>query len=346
MFPSNSEFKMRLLIVWWDRNAVQNFKTQCEGLMKSTQIEMTNDLSHAFNFAEHSVPEVCIVSQQFCLLPEFEIFAALLSAIGCECLIDQDVTEEGNGMVSVGSYSLSILDEAIFDVCCRVTREHNAVDQSIWLAADLDHQIPISFSKDRVLLIGASTGGIDALLQILNELPSTTPPILIVQHTGAGFAGSLIRLLNRDTRVEVKAAVDGEPLVSGCAYMSPSVEVHLGMSQTNGTKQCRLIKGDQISGHRPSVDSLFYSAVPVAPNVSAALLTGMGSDGAAGLLALRNAGAKTFVQDKESSVVHGMPSAALKLGASDHIVNIKGMAAALLNSCLPDDTQSCQRKVS
>ena len=197
----------------------------------------------------------------------------------------------------------------------------------------------VLYNTDRLILIGASTGGVDALQCLLKDYPQHGPPLMIVQHTGDRYLKSLARHLDRHSEITVKSAVDGEALRPGHAYLAPSTNSHLCLS-TSTQLHCRLLKKPEVGGHRPSIDALFYSAVPHAKRISAAILTGMGRDGAAGLLALYKAGAKTFAQNQSTSLVYGMPKAALQLGAVGKEIAIDEMASNLLETCLSHKSSS------
>lgn len=190
-------------------------------------------------------------------------------------------------------------------------------------------QPPLHGGGRDIILLGASTGGVDALLTVLGRFPADCPPTLIVQHTGGRFAAGLIRLLNSACAATVRPAVEGDLLVRGQILMAPGGERHLGIA-AGDTLRCHLEAGVPICGHRPSVDALFRSALPVAARTTAALLTGMGRDGAEGLLALRRAGATTLAQDAESSVVYGMPRVAWEIGAAERQVALGNIAGLLL----------------
>lgn len=181
-------------------------------------------------------------------------------------------------------------------------------------------------------MIGASTGGVDALLTVLKDFPDNAPPTMIVQHTGGGFTDSLVKLLDRCAAVEVAQAHDGEFLRHGRVYIAPGDTHHLQLSR-GPQPRCQLRSGPPISGHRPSVDALFLSGVAAAPRISAAILTGMGKDGAEGLLALRQGGATTFGQDAQSAVVYGMPRVAKEIGAVGRQLSIHDIGPELLASC-------------
>ena len=166
-----------------------------------------------------------------------------------------------------------------------------------------------------LIAIGSSTGGVEALMQILAEFPADCPPTLIVQHLPAAFTGSFAARLDRISRASVKEAQGGEPLVPGNVYLAPGGARHM-VVRAGARQSVSLIESETVSGHRPSVDVLFAS---VAKNFSGTscgvILTGMGRDGAQGLLEMRRAGAQTLGQDEESALVYGMPRVAHEIGA-------------------------------
>jgi two-component system chemotaxis response regulator CheB len=167
---------------------------------------------------------------------------------------------------------------------------------------------------DRVIAIGASTGGVEALIAILSQFPPNCPPTLISQHMPATFTRSFASRLNNLCAASVSEAVDGAPIVPGQIYLAPG-DFHLEMTGTSSFR-CRLSDGPKVNGHRPSVDVMFRSVLRAVGNRSiGVILTGMGRDGADGLLALRNAGAETLGQDEQSCVVYGMPRVAHEIGA-------------------------------
>lgn len=185
---------------------------------------------------------------------------------------------------------------------------------------------------NRFILIGASTGGVDALLQILGDFPADCPPTAIVQHTGRGYSVSLIQLLAQRCRARVVAPRDGMELRRGMVTVAAGGEAHLRIAAGSALR-CQLRQGMPVSGHMPSVDALFTSAVPWAGRAVAVILTGMGSDGAKGLLDLRRAGATTIGQDETTSLVYGMPKAAWNLGAVESRLALCDIASAVLNAC-------------
>ena len=190
---------------------------------------------------------------------------------------------------------------------------------------------PVPQAEGRFLLIGASTGGVDALLEILATFPADCPPTAIVQHTGRGNAASLIQLLGQTCKAEVVAPRDGMELQSGMVCIAAGGDQHLRI-RAGSSLRCLLHRSPPVTGHLPSVDVLFQSATAWADRVVAVLLTGMGRDGAAGLAALRKAGATTIAQDEATSLVYGMPRAAWELGAVEQLLPLSEIAQAALNA--------------
>jgi two-component system chemotaxis response regulator CheB len=167
---------------------------------------------------------------------------------------------------------------------------------------------------DRVIAIGASTGGVEALIAILSQFPPNCPPTVISQHMPATFTKSFASRLNNLCRASVCEATEGAPLGVGQIYLAPG-DFHLEIVGSGGFR-CRLNDGPKVNGHRPSVDVMFRSVMrAVGGRAIGVILTGMGRDGAEGLLALHKAGAETLGQDEQSCVVYGMPRIAFEMGA-------------------------------
>ena len=188
-------------------------------------------------------------------------------------------------------------------------------------------------STERVILIGASTGGVNAVRDIVCALPADCPAVLVTQHMPAGFTRSFAERLDRDTVVSVAEARHGQRAVPGHVLIAPGNQ-HLELSRSGANYTCRLTEAPPVSGHRPSVDVLFRSAAKYAGlNAVGVILTGMGRDGAAGLLELRRSGARTLGQDEASSVVYGMPKAAWEIGAVERQLPLSRMVDAVLDLC-------------
>jgi len=183
---------------------------------------------------------------------------------------------------------------------------------------------------EKLIGIGASTGGTEAIREVLVELPSDCPGVLITQHMPPGFTRSFAARLDGLCRIRVKEAENGERILPGHAYVAPGAW-HMRMARNGANYEIRLDQEAPINRHRPSVDALFHSMAECAGrNTAAALLTGMGKDGAEGLLRLREAGATTFAQDEQSCVVYGMPREAALIGAACEVVRLDQMAGHLL----------------
>ncbi len=190
---------------------------------------------------------------------------------------------------------------------------------------------PIQFSTtEKVVLIGASTGGVEALNRILHAMPAASPAILITQHMPEKFTASFARRLDSSCAIRVAEACDAERVLPGHAYIAPGNK-HLRLGRFGANYTCIVQGTDRVSGHCPSVDVLFHSAAESAgKNSIGVILTGMGKDGADGLLALRRCGASTLGQDEASCVVYGMPKAAFERGAIEAEVPLAHMAEEIL----------------
>jgi two-component system chemotaxis response regulator CheB len=185
-------------------------------------------------------------------------------------------------------------------------------------------------TTDRVLAIGASTGGTEAIKEVLMRLPPDTPGVVIAQHIPAGFSAAFAERMNRQTGLVVKEAADGDRIMLGHAYIAPG-DYHLQLARDGARYVCRLDRGEPVNRHRPSVDVLFRSVAKAAgTNAAAALLTGMGADGAQGLKELYDLGVHTIAQDEATSVVWGMPGEAVKRGGAVEVLPLPDIAAALL----------------
>jgi two-component system chemotaxis response regulator CheB len=181
----------------------------------------------------------------------------------------------------------------------------------------------------RLIAIGASTGGVEALVQVLSRFPAGGPPTVIVQHMPQNFTTSFAARLDGLCAARVEEAWDGAPLEPGRVYLAPGGLTHMEV-EWGAARRVRLIESDPVNRHRPSVDVLFASVVRAQiPGVVGVLLTGMGRDGAEGLRAIRAAGGRTIAQDRETSTVYGMPRAALEIGAVECGTPLNGIADAI-----------------
>lgn len=183
----------------------------------------------------------------------------------------------------------------------------------------------------KIIAIGASTGGTRAIEDVLREMPGNSPGTVIVQHMPEGFTAPFAKRLNQICRMEVREAQDGDRLVPGVALIAPGGQ-HMLLERSGAVYQVKIKHGPPVHFQRPAVDVLFQSVARNAgKNAVGVILTGMGADGAKGLLAMRQAGAHTFAQDEQSCVVFGMPKEAIKLGAADEVLPLSQIAPSVIN---------------
>lgn len=186
-------------------------------------------------------------------------------------------------------------------------------------------------SSEKLIIIGASTGGTEAIRAVLEPLPANSPAILIAQHMPGGFTRSFAERLDRLCQLTVKEASDGERVLPGHVYIAPG-GVHLKLVRSGANYVARLDESPPVNRHRPSVDVLFESAAAQAGrNAIGVILTGMGKDGAAGLLQMREAGSPTLAQDEASCVVFGMPREAIAVGGAAEVVSLDDIPERLMS---------------
>lgn len=185
-------------------------------------------------------------------------------------------------------------------------------------------------TTDRLIAIGASAGGTEALRVVLEGMPADAPAVVMTQHLPGSFSSAFAERLDRHSAMSVREATQGDAILPGHAYLPPGGK-HLQVVRDGARWRCRIDDGPAVNRHKPAVDVLFRSVARAAgANAIGAILTGMGEDGARGLLEMRQAGARTLVQDEVTSVVWGMPGAAHRLGASQEIVPLDRIAARLV----------------
>jgi two-component system chemotaxis response regulator CheB len=185
-------------------------------------------------------------------------------------------------------------------------------------------------TTDRIIAIGASTGGTEAIREVLAALPADAPAIVISQHIPAAFSKPFADRMNQCSAMAVCEAQDGQYILPGHVYIAPG-DQHLLIERDGARYRCRLSDGPQVNRHRPSVDVMFRSvAQNVGPNATGVILTGMGDDGARGLKEMMEAGAHTIAQDEASSVVWGMPGTAVRLGAAHQVLPLHRLPEELL----------------
>lgn len=188
-------------------------------------------------------------------------------------------------------------------------------------------------TTDRLIAVGASTGGTEAIRSLLEVFPADSPGVLVTQHIPPLFSARFAERLNNCCALTVVEARDGQPVIPGHAFVAPG-DKHLKLLRDGAHYRCRLSNEPPRNGHTPSVDVLFDSVAKNAGNAAVGvLLTGMGKDGSEGLLAMREAGALTVAQDEKTSIVWGMPGEAVKIGAAQEVLPLDTIAATTLEAC-------------
>ena len=186
-------------------------------------------------------------------------------------------------------------------------------------------------TTEKIIAIGASTGGTEAIREVLERMPADSPGIVVTQHIPAAFSGSFAKRMDSVSAMTVVEARDGDQIIPGHAFIAPG-DRHLMVERSGARYYCRLSDGPPVNRHIPSVDVLFRSvAQNVGPNAIAVMLTGMGDDGARGMLEIKNHGAPTVAQDEKTSVVWGMPGEAVKIGAVDTQLPLDKIAGKLIS---------------
>lgn len=234
-----------------------------------------------------------------------------------------------------GPYSIGELRTTL---ACKLRGAASARIRSHAPQAAAPPQLPVhadGFRENSVIAIGASTGGTQAIPELLLQMPPDAPGIVITQHIPQAFSAAFANRLNQLCAIEVREARDGDHLSPGLALVAPG-NFHMMLRRTGGAYRVRVQDGPQVCYQRPSVDVMFASVAEAAKeNAVGVLLTGMGADGAQGLLRMKRAGARTIAQDEESCVVFGMPREAVKLGAADRILPLTAISHAALQLCRP-----------
>jgi two-component system chemotaxis response regulator CheB len=324
-----------------------------------TLIEAARDLTEAYNITEHEHPDLVVMAEEIAHRDNFPMYAEMLAMLEIEALVVG--TEAGADWTKMAPKAIFGTRRCLRSGFPRVTEA--LIDESGGIGVYLSdrrqrrmadpvprashpragHTVPCPSTRagDRelprpgpegwtTLVIGASTGGVEALIELLSAFPADCPPTLIVQHINGNFLPGLAQRLDRHCAAHVRPANPSDEVKPGTILMAPGNAEHLVITAQG--HRCRLTAGEPVSGHRPSVDALFHSAVPLKDGAVGVLLTGMGRDGADGLCAMREAGAATFAQDQASCAVYGMPRAAMELGAVGQQLPISRLAPAVLKA--------------
>lgn len=204
-------------------------------------------------------------------------------------------------------------------------------DDSLLFREDNPRGVPLRFDSRKIIAIGASTGGTEAVFSILKQLPHNIPGILVVQHIPPMFSRMFAERLNNQTGLIVSEAEDGDYVEEGKVLVAPG-DYHMKVKKTGERYRVEVFRGERVNGHCPSVDILFESlAKEAGNNAVGVILTGMGSDGARGLLTMRKKGARTIGQDEKSCVVYGMPKVAYEIGAVEKQTSLENIPKTLIS---------------
>ncbi len=241
-----------------------------------------------------------------------------------------EVVSKPGSMYSVAELSESLIEKIRAASCVRTFRKPKSTP-------DADRPSPITSvslgqTTHKILAIGASTGGTEAIKDVLSQLPVTTPGTVIVQHMPEHFTAAFAERLNTICAMEVREARSGDAVVPGVALLAPG-NYHMALKRSGARYFTEIKQGPRVHHQRPAVDVLMHSvAASAGKNAVGVILTGMGADGADGLLAMRKAGAHTLAQDEKSCVVFGMPREAIRCGAAEKTVSLDQMPRKILEA--------------
>ncbi|MGO9487311.1 MAG: protein-glutamate methylesterase/protein-glutamine glutaminase [Rhodomicrobium sp.] len=339
--------KVRVLIV--DDSALVR-KILSIGLSKDPQIEVVGQAADPYNARDLLVelhPDVITLDVEMPRMDGVTFLRKFMPIMPVPTVVISSLTQAGKRITlealeagavdAVAKPATGLADglPIMLDDICERVKAAARLDVGRFVRKDLGTAIEpvpavLGETTDRVIAIGASTGGVPALAKILPAFPAGAPGIVLVQHMPSGFTASFADRLNTTCRMRVKEAVDGDRVLTGLILIAPGSHQHMSLFRSGGEYRVALRDGPLVSFSRPSVDVLFHSVAKHAGrNAAAALLTGMGRDGAEGLLAIRQAGGCTFAQDEATSVVFGMPRAAQELGAAEKMLALERIPLAL-----------------
>ena len=350
--------KIRVLIV--DDSAVVR-QTMSEILSSDPQIEVMSTAGDPFIAADRirdEIPDVITLDVEMPRMDGITFLQKIMSQHPIPVVMCSSLTEKGSETalkaLEYGAVEIiqkprmgtkGFLEESRVRICdavkaasqARVRRVANVRPVAPKLTADVIMEKPRSHAMmqttEKVVVVGASTGGTEALRVFLESLPADSPGIVIVQHMPEGFTRAFSQRLDGLCRISVKEAADNDTVVRGRALIAPGNH-HLLLKRSGARYYVEVKDGPLVSRHRPSVDVLFRSAARYAgKNAVGVIMTGMGDDGAHGMLEMKQAGAVNIAQDEASCIVFGMPNEAIKLGGVDHIRPLEAISREVLRLC-------------
>lgn len=341
--------KIRVLVV--DDSALVR-KILCMGLSKDPGIEVIGQAADPYRARDLMVelrPDVLTLDVEMPKMDGVTFLKRFMPVLPTPTVVISSLTQKGKqitlealeaGAVDViAKPTVSVTDGLpvmLEDICHRVKAAANvnvAHFTSRAAPAGVEPATTLGETTDRLIAIGASTGGVQALTHILPAFPADAPGIVIVQHMPPGFTATFAERLNQTCRMRVKEAEAGDRVIAGSVLLAPGGVRHMSITRSGGEYRVVLREGPPVNFSRPAVDVLFQSVAREAgSNAAAAVLTGMGKDGAAGLLAIRQAGGRTIAQDEASSIVYGMPHAAWQIGGAERVLSLDKIPAQLVSS--------------
>lgn len=340
--------KIRVLVV--DDSAVVR-KVFSDELSREKDIEVVGTAPDPYVARDKIVslkPDVVTLDVEMPRMDGITFLRKLMRYFPIPVIIVSSLTEQG------GELAMEALEIGAVEVICKPGQAYSVGDMSAQLAEKIRAAARVNMKKqatlrvpvteaaggkklaltrttNKLIAIGASTGGTEALKEVLMQMPANSPGILIVQHMPANFTKSFANRLNDLCQIRVKEAEDGDAVVNGTALLAPG-NFHMVLQRSGARYFVNVKTGPMVCYQRPAVDVLFKSvAVYGGANAVGVILTGMGKDGSQGLLQMKQAGAKTIAQDEASCVVFGMPKEAIALGAADKVVSLKDVPQAIMD---------------
>lgn len=340
---------VRVLVV--DDSAVVR-KIFAEELGRDPQIEVVGTAPDPYVARDKIVrlrPDVITLDIEMPRMDGLTFLRKLMHHFPLPVVIISSLTQKG------GDLALEAMESGAVDVMCKPGAAYTVGDMSVELVdkikaaarvqvkslnggsgapqpASPPARLAMTRTTSKIVAIGASTGGTEALRTVLEQFPADAPGTLVVQHMPEHFTRSFADRLNQLCAVEVREATDGESVVAGKVLIAPG-NYHLMLRRSGAIYQARVKRGPLVCRHRPSVEVLFKSVAQYAGgNAVGAMLTGMGADGAQGMLKMKEAGAATIAQNEESCVVFGMPKEAIKAGAVDYVESLDMISERILAS--------------
>lgn len=341
--------KIQVLVV--DDSAVVR-KVFSEELSHEKDIEVVGTAPDPYVARDKIValkPDVVTLDVEMPRMDGITFLRKLMKYYPLPVIIVSSLTKEG------GSLAMEALETGAVDVICKPGEAYSVGDMSTQLAEKIRAAAQVNMEQraksvaesaagqalsrpklsltkttNKIIAIGASTGGTEALKDVLTQFPHNSPGIMIVQHMPANFTTSFAERLDQLCQIKVKEAEDGDSVVPGTALLAPG-NFHMMMRRSGARYYVNIKSGPLVCYQRPAVDVLFNSVAAYGgANAVGVILTGMGKDGAQGMLKMKEAGAKTIAQDEKSCVVFGMPKEAIELGAVDKIVSLRDIPGEIM----------------